>query len=56
MLMELFEIDEENISVAAKFGWYKPLVDRMIKGNMKNSFLVNAIQLHKTQGCPMLSS
>ncbi|XP_061365602.1 U-box domain-containing protein 44-like [Gastrolobium bilobum] len=33
ILMELFEIEEENISGAAKFGWYKPLVDRMIQGS-----------------------
>ncbi|KAL3030944.1 hypothetical protein AAZX31_02G001600 [Glycine max] len=33
ILMELSEIDEENISAAAKFGWYKPLTDRMIQGS-----------------------
>lgn len=33
ILTELFEIDEENISCAAKFGWYKALVDRMIEGS-----------------------
>ncbi|CAI8601811.1 unnamed protein product [Vicia faba] len=33
ILTELFEIDEENISCAAKFGWYKALVDRMIQGS-----------------------
>ena len=38
--MELSEIDEENISAAAKFGWYKPLTDRMIQGKKINSFLV----------------
>ncbi|XP_054822608.1 U-box domain-containing protein 43-like [Prosopis cineraria] len=32
ILMELFDIDEANISSAAKFGWYKPLVDRMVQG------------------------
>ncbi|CAJ2673929.1 unnamed protein product [Trifolium pratense] len=32
ILMELFEIDEENVSCAAKFGWYKELVDRIIQG------------------------
>lgn len=33
ILMELFEIDEENVSNAAKFGWYKPLVDCIIQGD-----------------------
>ncbi|XP_058724238.1 U-box domain-containing protein 44-like [Vicia villosa] len=33
ILTKLFEIDEENISCAAKFGWYKALVDRMIQGS-----------------------
>ncbi|KAI5406981.1 putative U-box domain-containing protein 42 isoform X2 [Lathyrus oleraceus] len=33
ILTELFEIDEENICCAAKFGWYKALVDRMIQGS-----------------------
>ncbi|RDX72797.1 putative U-box domain-containing protein 42, partial [Mucuna pruriens] len=33
ILIELFEIDEGNISAAAKFGWYKPLIDRMIQGS-----------------------
>ncbi|WJX17120.1 hypothetical protein P8452_07066 [Trifolium repens] len=33
ILMELFEIDEENVSCAAKFGWYKELVDRIIQGS-----------------------
>lgn len=32
ILMKLFEIDEENISLAAKSGWYKPLIDRMVQG------------------------
>ncbi|KAI9073959.1 hypothetical protein K1719_044085 [Acacia pycnantha] len=32
ILMELFHIDEVNISSAAKFGWYKPLVDHMVQG------------------------
>ncbi|KAK4586255.1 hypothetical protein RGQ29_023438 [Quercus rubra] len=32
ILMNLFEINEENISRAAKAGWYKPLIDRMIQG------------------------
>ncbi|KAK7393739.1 hypothetical protein VNO78_22303 [Psophocarpus tetragonolobus] len=34
ILMELSKIDEENISAAAaKFGWYKPLIDCMIQGS-----------------------
>jgi hypothetical protein len=32
IMMKLFEIDEENISHAAKSGWYKPLIDRIIQG------------------------
>lgn len=32
ILIKLFEIDEENISRAARFGWYKPLIDRIIQG------------------------
>ncbi|KAF7806938.1 U-box domain-containing protein 44-like isoform X1 [Senna tora] len=32
ILIELFDIDEGNISTAAKVGWYKPLVDRMVQG------------------------
>lgn len=32
ILMKLFDIDEENISRAAKFGWYKPLIDRIVQG------------------------
>ena len=32
IMMKLFEIDEENISRAAKSGWYKPLIDRIIHG------------------------
>ncbi|KAG6727145.1 U-box domain-containing protein 44-like isoform X1 [Carya illinoinensis] len=32
ILMKLFEIDEENISRAAKAGWYKPLIDRIVQG------------------------
>ena len=38
ILMELSEIDEENISSAAKFGWYKPLVDRLIQGKTMTCF------------------
>ncbi|KAL5136349.1 U-box domain-containing protein 44 [Glycine soja] len=33
ILMELSEIDEENITAAAKFGWYNLLIDRMIQGS-----------------------
>ncbi|XP_050889820.1 uncharacterized protein LOC127095130 [Lathyrus oleraceus] len=33
ILTELFETDEENICCAAKFGWCKALVDRMIQGS-----------------------
>lgn len=32
ILIKLFEIDEENISRAARSGWYKPLIDRIIQG------------------------
>ncbi|ONI26449.1 hypothetical protein PRUPE_1G025700 [Prunus persica] len=32
ILMKLFDIDEENISCAAKSGWYKPLIDRIVHG------------------------
>ncbi|CAN6551726.1 unnamed protein product [Malus baccata var. baccata] len=32
ILLNLFHIDEENISCAAKSGWYKPLVDRIVQG------------------------
>ncbi|CAN1841307.1 U-box domain-containing protein 43 [Linum perenne] len=32
LLNQLFEIDEENILHAAKSGWYKPLMDRIIQG------------------------
>lgn len=35
ILMKLFEIDEENLSRAAKAGWYKPLIDRMVQGTHK---------------------
>ncbi|XP_015940595.1 U-box domain-containing protein 43 [Arachis duranensis] len=31
ILMEVFKINEESITTAARFGWYKPLVDRMIQ-------------------------
>lgn len=32
ILNKLVEIDEENISRAAKSGWYKPLIDRIVQG------------------------
>ncbi|KAL9317966.1 hypothetical protein ACSQ67_014483 [Phaseolus vulgaris] len=31
ILRKLFELNEETITIAANFGWYKPLVDRMIE-------------------------
>lgn len=40
ILMQLFDVDEGNISSAAKFGWYKPLVNRMVQGKKTNCFLV----------------
>ena len=38
--MELSETDEENITAAAKFGWYNLLIDRMIQGKKIIFFLV----------------
>ena len=32
ILNKLVEIDEENISWAAKSGWYKPLIYRIVQG------------------------
>ncbi|TYG55313.1 hypothetical protein ES288_D09G262600v1 [Gossypium darwinii] len=32
ILNKLFDVDEENISRAAKSGWYKPLIDRIVQG------------------------
>ncbi|XP_030974571.1 U-box domain-containing protein 44-like isoform X2 [Quercus lobata] len=32
ILTNLFEINEETISCAAKAGWYKPLIDRIVQG------------------------
>ncbi|GAV57383.1 U-box domain-containing protein [Cephalotus follicularis] len=32
ILNKLFDVDEENISSAAKSGWYKPLIDRIVQG------------------------
>ncbi|KAL2323766.1 hypothetical protein Fmac_028145 [Flemingia macrophylla] len=40
ILVELFEIDEEIILVAAKFGWYKPLIDCMIQGSESSRMLM----------------
>ncbi|KAL6185029.1 hypothetical protein ACLB2K_041164 [Fragaria x ananassa] len=36
ILMKLFDIDEENISRAAKSGWYKPLIDHIVQGPEKS--------------------
>ncbi|KAH1089331.1 hypothetical protein J1N35_016588 [Gossypium stocksii] len=32
ILNELFDVDKENISRAAKSGWYKPLIDHIVQG------------------------
>ncbi|XVF38324.1 hypothetical protein REPUB_Repub20aG0091600 [Reevesia pubescens] len=32
ILNKLFDVDEENICRAARSGWYKPLVDRIVQG------------------------
>ncbi|KAJ8765415.1 hypothetical protein K2173_013173 [Erythroxylum novogranatense] len=32
ILKQLFEVDEESISQAAKSGWYRPLIDRLVQG------------------------
>ncbi|KAK8338465.1 hypothetical protein V6Z11_A09G255200 [Gossypium hirsutum] len=32
ILNKLFDVDEENISRAAKSGWYKPLIDHIVQG------------------------
>ncbi|TKY51942.1 U-box domain-containing protein 44 [Spatholobus suberectus] len=40
ILMKLFELNEETIAIAANFGWYKPLVDRMIQGKKMDYFQV----------------
>lgn len=45
ILMELFEINESSIITAANCGWYKPLADRMIRGNMVECFLVETCLL-----------
>lgn len=38
IMHKLFDVDEESICCAAKSGWYKPLIDRMIEG-LQNFFL-----------------
>ena len=38
ILMNLFELNDETITIAANFGWYKPLVDRMIQGKKMDYF------------------
>lgn len=38
ILLKLSEIDEENITSAARCGWYKPLIDRIVHG--KNIYLL----------------
>lgn len=40
ILKELFEINEDSIVTAATCGWYKPLVDRMVRGKNMDYFLV----------------
>ncbi|KAK0607875.1 hypothetical protein LWI29_021780 [Acer saccharum] len=40
ILQKLFDIDEENICRAAKSGWYKPLVDRIIQGSESSRMLM----------------
>ncbi|OMO54718.1 Armadillo [Corchorus capsularis] len=40
ILNKLFDIDEENISRAAKAGWYKPLVDRIVQGPDSSRMLI----------------
>ncbi|KAK7278386.1 hypothetical protein RJT34_23414 [Clitoria ternatea] len=43
ILMELFELNEETIITAANFGWYKPLVDRMLRGPDSRISMTKAI-------------
>lgn len=45
ILNKLFEVDEENIPRAAKSGWYKPLVDRIVQGQ-KTIFHLYFIRFH----------
>ncbi|CAJ2673825.1 unnamed protein product [Trifolium pratense] len=50
ILMELFEIDEENVSCAAKFGWYKELVDCIIQVFKNLNGLVKLAGVHANKG------
>ncbi|KAG4983665.1 hypothetical protein AAZX31_10G169300 [Glycine max] len=43
ILMNLFELNDETITIAANFGWYKPLVDRMIQGPDSRISMTKAI-------------
>ncbi|RDX93813.1 U-box domain-containing protein 43, partial [Mucuna pruriens] len=43
ILVKLFELNEETITIAANFGWYKPLVDRMIQGPDSRISMTKAI-------------
>lgn len=45
ILQKLFDLDEENISCAAKSGWYNPLIDRIIQG-FENSSLCSFVILN----------
>ncbi|XP_044487387.1 U-box domain-containing protein 44-like [Mangifera indica] len=40
ILQKLFDLDEENISCAAKSGWYNPLIDRIIQGPESSRILM----------------
>ncbi|KAI4317921.1 hypothetical protein L6164_025749 [Bauhinia variegata] len=40
ILKELFDVDEDNISSAAKFGWYKPLVNHLVRGSESSRILM----------------
>lgn len=46
ILNKLVEIDEENITWAAKSGWYKPLIDRIVQGQETFLPLLNFFQCH----------
>lgn len=39
ILMKILEINEDCIIAVANFGWYRPLVDRMIQGKKMDYFL-----------------
>ncbi|XP_027363688.1 U-box domain-containing protein 44-like isoform X2 [Abrus precatorius] len=43
ILLELFEQNQETITTAANFGWYRPLVDCMIRGPDSRMLMVKAI-------------